>query len=171
MRAQKDKVLQEQKDVQWDSSILKYVLQRNYFISLLRTKADLYDNYHSGRAEYRDSSRQDDDGPLVDFERKIWDEQDYAKQYPNTNIPHPDYDDYDDPDMFRLRIVPLFSQTQIDREMKRKKWAALQQTRIEEEQESNKRFEKRMLLNQIVSETQVGRDKVLQLQDERCVRD
>jgi hypothetical protein len=43
----------------------------------------------------------------------------------------------------------------------------MQKTILEEEQESSKRFEKRMLLNQIISETQEGRDKVSQLQDER----
>jgi len=87
---------------------------------------------------------------LIDFEKKNWDriDEERAKKI-ETDFFHPD----------------------IERENKRKKWEeSIQNAKIEEENESNKRFERRILLNQIISETQEGRDKVQLLQNERLLK-
>jgi hypothetical protein len=115
----------------------------------LKAKADLYEKKVS---QSNWSNQHEDEECLIDFEKKNWDREDEDRYKLEDN--EKDY----------LPVDP----EEIERENKRKRWVEnIQQTIIEEENESNKRSERRILLNQIISETQEGRSKVASLQDER----
>jgi len=79
-------------------------------------------------------------GYLVDFEQKSWNKED--DNVPSSHFFHED----------------------IQREEERIKW---EKEVEEEDREREKRREERILLNQIISETQKGREKALQLQEQR----
>jgi len=108
----------------------------------LMEKSLIYDQFVQGSS--LDPEDLEKRGYLVDFEQKSWDHSQQSAE--NTQFFHED----------------------VQREAHRIKWEqeALQ-VMEQESREREKRREDRVMLNQIISETQKGREKALQLQEQR----